>query len=50
MKRYSVLIIGALMLLGAGIFFSDTPYCRQDDKKFVILFTHNIRGNLETCG
>lgn len=50
MKRYSALCIVALVLLGAVIFFSDTPYCQQGDKKFVILFTHNVRGNLEPCG
>jgi hypothetical protein len=50
MKRYSVLCIVAVMLLGAGIFFSDTPYCQQGDKKFVILFSHNLEGSLEPCG
>jgi hypothetical protein len=50
MKLFLSLCIVALMLLGAGIFFSDTPYCQQGDKKFVILFTHNVRGNLEPCG
>ncbi len=50
MKIYLVLCLGAAMLLGAGIFYSDTPYCQQGDKKFVILFSHNLRGSLEPCG
>jgi hypothetical protein len=50
MKFYSVLCICAAVLIGASIFFSDTPYCKQGDKKFVIMFTHNVRGNLEPCG
>ena len=50
MKLYFSLCIGAVLLLGTGMIFSDTLHCQQGERKFIVLFSHNLRGNLEPCG
>jgi hypothetical protein len=50
MKRYLVMSIVAVLLVGPVIFLSDTPYCQQDDKAITVFYTHDLRGTLEPCG
>jgi len=50
MKRYLVVSIVAVLLVGPVIFLSDHLQCKQDDKTITVFYTHDLRGTLEPCG
>jgi hypothetical protein len=50
MKRYLVMSIVAVLLVGPVIFLSDNLHCKQDDKAITVFYTHDLRGTLEPCG